>query len=373
MKIVFVGGGTGGHFYPLVAVAEVIKTYPNPPSLYYIGPYPYEPALLTSMGIEYIYCPAGKVRLYFSILNFLDVFRNFFGIFVALFRLFSLYPDVIFSKGSYTSVPVLIAAKLLRIPVVIHESDAVPGRANNLAKGFARYIAISYPDTISYFNKDKVALTGIPLRQAVKYLDPNPYATLGIPADLPLIYVTGGSSGAERINNLILRCLDDLLPYYRIYHQTGTKQVDDMALAAKSLITDPILQSRYYIQGHIEAKTVNALLSCASVVITRAGSTTLFEAAVHGRPSIVIPIPEDISRDQRTNAYAYARTGAATVIEEGNLTESLLVNEIHSIIQNPANWQQMSASASSFAPTDAAEKIATTLIKIGVEHRSYKA
>ena len=207
MRILFVGGGSGGHFYPLIAVAEVLKEQPQKPDLYYMGPNPFDFNLLHTHGIKYVSCPAGKMRLYFSIQNFFDLFRNFFGVFVALYKLFILYPDVVFSKGGYTSVPVLIAARFLRIPVVIHESDAVPGRANQMAKKFAKYVAIAYPEAAQFFDASKTAIVGIPIRAELRTQSPNPFMEIGIPGDLPLIYVTGGSLGAERINNLILRVL----------------------------------------------------------------------------------------------------------------------------------------------------------------------
>jgi len=125
MRILFVGGGTGGHFYPLIAVAEVLVNNEKHPELYYMGPSPYKPELLAEHNIRYVSCPAGKMRLYFSIQNFFDLFRNFFGLFVAIWKLYLIYPDVVFSKGGYTSVPVLLAARFLRIPVVIHESDSI--------------------------------------------------------------------------------------------------------------------------------------------------------------------------------------------------------------------------------------------------------
>lgn len=371
MRIGLVGGGTGGHFYPLIAVAEALSEGADKPRLYYFGPDPFDAELLLTHKIEYVYNPAGKIRLYFSVRNYLDIFINFFGFFTALIKLFIIYPDVIFSKGGYTSVPIILAARFLRIPIVIHESDAVPGRANLLVRKYARYIAIAYKEASSFFtNSDKVALVGIPIRRELLTPDPDPFATLGIQNDLPLIYITGGSSGAERINNVVMRCLDHLLPLCRIYHQAGEKKVNELALTAKSLITDPNLQSRYYLKGLLNAREVNALLSAASVVITRAGSTTLFEIGLHGTPSIIIPIPEDISRDQRSNAYAFARGGGAVVIEEKNLTETLLIAEIRSIIGNPENWKKMSADAKKFVPTDAAEKIASSLIQIGREHGS---
>lgn len=368
-RILFVGGGTGGHFYPLIAVAEVVKNNPNL-EMYYMGPAPYDKTLISELGLKFVYCPAGKLRLYFSIQNIFDIFRTFFGFFVAVFKLYFIYPDVIFSKGGYTSVPVLLAAKLLRIPVVIHESDSVPGRANLLAKNFARYIAISYPETAKYFDATKTALTGIPFRQALKKDLSDPYGVIGVPNDMPLIYVTGGSLGAERINNLVLRCLDELLPYYRIFHQVGAGRKEKVVQTAQSLISKPELQSRYYVVESVSSEIVNALLKAASIVITRAGSTTLFEIAINGKPSIVIPIPEDVSRDQTSNAYAYANSGAATILKEQNLTESLLTNEINSIMGNQARYEEMSRAAKGITESDAAEKIAQILLKIAKEHNS---
>ncbi len=368
MRIGFVGGGTGGHFYPLIAVANELRESSANPEMYYFGPSPYDEASLAEYGVEYVYCPAGKLRRYFSIQNFIDVFRNFFGVFVAIIRLYEIYPDVIFSKGGFTSVPILTAAKLLQIPIVIHESDAVPGRANKLATRKARYIGIAYDDVAQYFPPEKTALVGIPLRPEIKNPPQNPFEVLGIPNDKPLLYITGGSLGAERINSVVVRSLAQLLPYYRIFHQTGTDNVDEMRLTVKSLLEGTGLEDSYYIEGKVDAQTVSALLTAAALVITRAGSTTLFEIAYHSKPSIVIPIPEDVSRDQRTNAYAYARTGAASVLEEQNLSQGLLIQEINSIITDSNRYAAMSQAAHSVFIPAAAKKLAGILVSIGLEH-----
>jgi UDP-N-acetylglucosamine--N-acetylmuramyl-(pentapeptide) pyrophosphoryl-undecaprenol N-acetylglucosamine transferase len=310
------------------------------------------------------------MRLYFSIQNIIDQFKNFLGLFVAIIRLYIIYPDVVFSKGGFASVPIYYACRFLRIPLVIHESDSIPGRANKLAGKYARYVGITYSETAQYFDTAKTALVGIPLRKSIYTVSPDPLAELSIENDLPLIYVTGGSLGAERINNLILRSLDELLPNYRIFHQVGGNRREETILTAKSLITNPELQNRYYVAETVESSTVGLLLQAASLVITRAGSTTLAEIAVHAKPSIIIPIPEDISRDQKSNAYAYARGGGAVVLEEHNLTESLLVSQINSIIGDTAKWQEMGQSAATFARFDSATQVANILIKIGQEHGS---
>lgn len=369
----FVGGGSGGHFYPLIAVGEAIRAQYNntlPPELYYTGPEVYNQAELDRLNIKYVYCPAGKMRRYFSIANGVDIFRTLAGIFVMWYKLFVIYPDVIFSKGSYTSVPVLLMARFYRIPVVIHESDSKPGRANILAKSFAQYIGVTYPDSMKFFPPDKTKCIGIPVRQAISTSYPDPFAVLDIPRDLPLIYVTGGSLGAERLNALVLQSLQYLLPEFRIFHQTGTAQEAAIIQTSQALIEDKNLLSRYYVKGSLPGEAVSALLDASSLVISRAGSTTLYEIALHRKPSIVVPIPEEVSHDQRTNAYSYARQGGASVMEEGNLTSNLLVAEIRSIMNDPAKYARMQQGTEHFATGTAAMTLANVLYDIGIKHGS---
>jgi UDP-N-acetylglucosamine--N-acetylmuramyl-(pentapeptide) pyrophosphoryl-undecaprenol N-acetylglucosamine transferase len=370
MKILLVGGGSGGHFYPLLAVSEAIRAKQPEAEIYYIGPDPYNREELATYNISYLYCPAGKVRRYFSIQNFFDIFSTIAGIFVAWYRLFVLYPDVVFSKGSFTSVPILLMARFYRIPVVIHESDSRPGRATMLAKNFAAYIGIAYTEVAEYFpDKSKVARVGIPIRQVVQTNYPDPFTVLGIPNDKPLLYVTGGSLGAERINALILTSLHELLPHYRIFHQTGPTQEATVIQSAQALLLDrPDLLANYYVKGTVPGETVAALYGASSIVISRAGSTTLFEIAHHQKPAIIIPIPETISHDQRTNAYHYARVTGASVIEEQNLTPHLLQAEIQSIMSDRARYAKMVVGAGIFSTPHAAEAIANALISIAFEH-----
>ncbi len=370
MRIAFVGGGTGGHFYPLIAVAEEIRDIVPSAELYYLGPVPYNDDALAANNIVFIKCPAGKVRRYFSLANIADAFKNIAGLFVAMVKLYTLYPDVIFSKGGYTSVPILLAARFYRIPVVIHESDSKAGRANLLARKFARYIGIAYAGAAAYFPAEKTALVGIPIRRSVRAIHPDPFGALGLDRQRPIIYVTGGSLGAMRINNLILNSLTALLPRYTIFHQTGPTEEATVIQTAQSLVTDTNLLSHYFVKGSLPAETVSALLEAASLIITRAGSTTLFEIALHGKPSIIIPIPEEVSHDQRTNAYAFARQGAATVLEEGNLTPYLLTSEIEAIMGDASRYETMARAAKAISTPEASLRIANVLIGIAVEHGS---
>lgn len=368
MRLVFVGGGTGGHFYPLIAVAEAIRERDQgegqESDLFYIGPDPYNQAALDTVGVKFVYCPAGKRRLYWSILNYLDSFKIITGVFVAFFKLLFIYPDAVMSKGGYTSVPVVLAAWLLRVPIVIHESDAIPGRANLFAAKFARYVTLAYADTLPAFPAGKTIAVGMPIRRAFFQAPSNPFGVLGIPADRPVILVTGGSTGAQRINDFILASLARLLPNYTVVHQVGDVNVDTVTADATSLFTDRSTLDRYFVFGHLDQERFAAALAAASLVITRAGSTTLFEIALKRKLAIIIPIPEDVSRDQRTNAYAFARETGAIVIEEQNLSDDLLVSEIDRVLKEGAK----PVSSTSFTTNEAAYKLADTLRSIAAEH-----
>ncbi len=378
MRIVLTGSGTGGHFYPLIAIVEALNASTKEqqavaPELYLLGPNPYDRDLLLQQHINYIHIPAGKMRRYFSLKNGTDFIATIVGIFVAIWKLYVLYPDVVMSKGSYTSVPVVIAAIFLRIPIILHESDVRPGRANKLVARFAHIITTSYEDSAPYFptgkTPEKLVRTGIPIRSHLLNRAPaDPYTHLGISADRPLILILGGSQGAERINDLIVTSLDTLLGTYTVIHQTGSANVQVVSETARAVLKHAEYIDHYHVRGFLDVDTLSAALTAATLVVSRAGSGSIYEIALYGKASILIPIPEEISHDQRLNAYTYARTGAAVVIEERNLTTHLLTNEINRIIGDHAQRERMEASARAFAPTDAAQRIAQLLLDICVTH-----
>ncbi len=377
MKIVLTGGGTGGHFYPLMAVAEEIYNIAEEkklitPLLYYIGTEKYDEAALEELNIQYINAPSGKVRKYFSIKNFFDLFKVFFGTLKALWQLFVLYPDVIFSKGGYVSVPTLLAARLLRIPVVVHESDAVPGKANLLGASFARAVATSYPGTAKFFTKtprERIALTGNPVRKSIlKPAKEGAYKYLKLNETVPTIFILGGSQGAQAINNVILDALPELVNKYQIIHQTGPSNFKEVSGIARVILHKHKYKDRYKAFGFLNTLAMRMSAGVADLLIMRAGSGTIFEAANWGIPAIVIPIPEEISHDQTKNAFAYAASGAAVVIKQKNLEPSILINEIDRIIKDDTLRKNMSYAAKQFAKPDAARKIAKIIIKIALEH-----
>jgi UDP-N-acetylglucosamine--N-acetylmuramyl-(pentapeptide) pyrophosphoryl-undecaprenol N-acetylglucosamine transferase len=373
MKILLTGGGTGGHFYPLIAVAEELHTVSKEKTLinselYFMSDAPYNKGILFDNGIEFVKVPTGKYRRYFSILNFVDAFKTIYGVIYGFIKIFSIYPDVIFSKGGYASFPALFAAKILGIPVIIHESDTVPGKVNLWAGKFAKKIALSYPEAESFFPKDKVAWTGNPLRKEILIpIDKKAQEFFELDDTSPIILVLGGSQGSEIINNAIIDALPQLVEIYQIIHQTGTKNIEEVKQTAKVILGDNPYGKRYKPMEYLNPIALRIAAGEASLVITRAGST-LFEIAVWGVPAIVVPISSSNGDHQRKNAFAYARTGAAIVIEENNLTPEILIAQINILMGDVLKRQKMTSAAHIFGKHDAARTIAEEIINIALTH-----
>jgi UDP-N-acetylglucosamine--N-acetylmuramyl-(pentapeptide) pyrophosphoryl-undecaprenol N-acetylglucosamine transferase len=373
MKILLTGGGSGGHFYPLIAVAESINEIAKKDNLvsaqiFFMSDSAYDTESLIENNITFVPISAGKVRRYASVSNFFDIFKTFFGILSALKKVFSIYPDIVFSKGAYASFPVLMAARILRIPVIIHESDSVPGRTNIWAGKFAKKIAVSYPDAAQYFPKEKVAYTGNPLRKSVLNTTKNgAHEYLNLEKNIPTILIIGGSLGAKIINERILDSLPKLVEKYQILHQTGKNNVQEVSKVSDIILGNNPNKNRYRIFDYLNNLSLTMSAGAADLIISRAGST-IFEIASWGIPSIVIPITETNGNHQRINAYAYARSGAASVIEESNLTTNVLLAEIDRILQDKAMREKMSISAKNFTHPDAADKIAREIINIALTH-----
>jgi UDP-N-acetylglucosamine--N-acetylmuramyl-(pentapeptide) pyrophosphoryl-undecaprenol N-acetylglucosamine transferase len=376
MKILLTGGGTGGHFYPLIAVAESINKIVKdekllPVQLFYMSDSPHDADMLLENNIEYIKISAGKSRRYFSILNFFDFFKTFFGVIDATIKVFNLYPDVIFSKGAYSSFPVLFAAKILRIPVVVHESDSAPGRTNAWAAKFAQRIAVSYPEAAKYFDSKKVAVTGNPVRKSIQMLPARDDARkfLNLMEDIPTILILGGSLGAKIINDQIMSILPALVEKYYVIHQVGKANIEEILGTSGVVLADNKLKNRYRPFDYLDDLNMSMSAGASSLIVSRAGSA-IFEIAYWGIPSIIIPIADTNGDHQRQNAYNYARSGGAIVIEEINLSPNILLSEITRIMDDNNLQKKMSEGAKSFIKGDAADLIAHEIIKIGLQHEN---
>jgi len=391
MKILLTGGGTGGHFYPIIAVAEAIQEEAKDrkilnPQLFYMAPTRYNPRALFDNEIEFIHVPAGKMRRYFDLRNFTDIFKTGYGIISAIFSMFGTYPDVVFGKGGYASFPALLAARLLRIPIIIHESDSKPGRVNKWAAKFAIRVAVSYPSAAEYFNKElgtkalvkdkkdpnfgksKIAYTGNPVRkEIIQPLSNGAKEYLHLEENLPIIFIIGGSQGSQFINDVVVDAVPELIKRYQIIHQTGRKNFQDVSTVLQSILKDNPDAAHYKPLDYLNDLTMRMAAGAANIVVSRAGSS-IFEIAAWAKPSIIVPLNTAVSHDQTENAFSYARSGACSVIEEHNMTSHILIAEIDKIIGNQALQNKMIQGAKNFARTDSAREIARVILEIAIKH-----
>jgi UDP-N-acetylglucosamine--N-acetylmuramyl-(pentapeptide) pyrophosphoryl-undecaprenol N-acetylglucosamine transferase len=375
MKIFLAGGGTGGHFTPLMAVADALNQIAEQEKIAkmdiaFVSDSPCDEALLMQKGIRFKKIYAGKIRRYFSLLNIVDFFKTLAGLLKAVWSVYLDFPDVIFSKGGYASFPVVFAAWLFRIPLVIHESDIVPGRVNRWSGKFAKRIAISFPQSSKYFPAQKIALTGIPIRKELLVLADKIKARefLKLEANVPVVMVIGGSQGSKTINDNLLDVVPELVKDYQIIHQAGKKNIQEVNNRVSLLLEKSPYKSRYHSFGFLDISHIRMSYGAADLVVSRASATTIFEIAASGLPSILIPLPKSAQNHQKANAYFFASLGAADVIEQQNLSPHLLQSEIEKLLANPERLKQMGESAKKFAKSDAAEKIAREIITLALEH-----
>jgi UDP-N-acetylglucosamine--N-acetylmuramyl-(pentapeptide) pyrophosphoryl-undecaprenol N-acetylglucosamine transferase len=373
MRILFTGGGTGGHFYPIISIASELNALVREkrllePELYYMAPTPYDAGMLFDNKIIYKKNSAGKLRRYFSLMNFIDLFKTGWGVLVSLWQVYKIYPDVVFGKGGYVSFPALLAAKILRIPVVIHESDTVPGRVNAWAGKFAERIALSWPDAARYFPEGRTAHTGNPVRSDIA----QPISTgarefLKIDEEVPVILVLGGSQGSELINEAFLQALPKLVERYVIIHQTGKKNFIEVTATSEVILQKSQYKDRYKPFDYLNPLAMRMAAGVATLVISRAGSA-IFEIASWRLPAIIVPITNSNGDHQRQNAFAYAGAGGCSVIEEDNLTHNILISEINRLVDREEEREKMIAAAQIFYKPNAARLVAEELLKIALSH-----
>ncbi len=316
--------------------------------------------------------PAGKIRRYFSLLNLTDIFKTFFGVIQAIIKLYRIYPDVVFGKGGYASFPALFAARLLRIPVIIHESDSAPGRVNGWAAKFATRIALSYPDATDTFtmvkDKSRIAFTGNPIRKEIREpLTNGAREFLNLEEVTPTILIMGGSQGSQTINDAIIDGLPELVTRYQVIHQTGKKNFESVKETAKISLGQSEYAYRYHPFDYLNDLAMRMSAGVSDVIVSRGGST-IFEIAAWGIPSIIIPLSKKISHDQVKNAFSYARNGSCVVIEEENLSSHILISEIDRINNNQHIKDAMRQNAKQWSHTDAADKIANVILEIALKH-----
>ena len=368
MKILFTGGGTGGHVFPIIAITrEIGRAYPKDIEILYVGPKDEWVSLyFPQEEIKVRAILAGKIRRYLGpkeiFLNIFDLFKLFLGTFQAFFWVFIENPDLIFSKGGYGSIPVVISGKILQVPIFLHESDVVPGLANRILGKLALEIFMSFPKT-EYFSPQKMILVGNPIRTKILGdLERKPGELLELTGEKPVLLVMGGSQGAQRINDLLLLILPSLLEDFEVLHQCGSKNFKQVQAEARVVIKKE-LEKYYHLFPFFKEDELREALIVADIVVSRAGAGAIFEIAACAKPSILIPFPEAAQKHQVKNAYTFSENGAALVIEETNLTPHFFLERLKLLISRPEKLKEMSQKAKEFARPRAAEIIANYLLE----------
>lgn len=343
MKIVLTGGGTAGHITPNIALLPGLRAQGF--AISYIGMRDgMEADLIAREGVPFYGIRAGKLRRYLDIKNLTDLGRTGIGLLQALRVLRRVQPDVVFSKGGFVSCPVVWAARLYRIPVVLHESDITPGLANRLCLPFAQKICAAFPETLTHLPAGKGVLTGLPIRDTLRAGDAaTGRALCGFTSEKPVLMIIGGSQGSEHINTTIHATLPTLLQEFQICHICGKGN-----LRAE-------LQSRDgYHQFEYVSEELPHLFAMANLVISRAGATTIFELLALRKPHLLIPLAARASRgDQILNAASFEKQGFSRVLPEEELTDTTLVQAVQATYHDRNRYLAAMDTVSAVPATDA--------------------
>ncbi len=324
-KIIMTGGGTAGHVTPNIALMPALKEAGY--DISYIGSYNgMEKGLIEAQGITYYGISSGKLRRYFDWKNFSDPFKVLKGYFQAIHLIRKIKPNIVFSKGGFVSVPVVLAAKFCKVPAIIHESDITPGLANRLAIPRAKKVCCNFPETMKYLPENKAVLTGSPIRselfggdsqKAIEYCH-------FTNTDKPILLIVGGSSGSKVINESVRKVLPELLEKFNVIHLCGKGNLD------------PSLDGLVgYAQFEYANKELTDMFAASDLVISRAGANSICELLALRKPNILIPLSAAASRgDQILNAKSFKRQGFSVVIEEESLNDKLLLETVNSTFAN---------------------------------------
>ena len=319
--IVLTGGGTAGHVTPNIALMGRLKEQGY--QISYIGSYNgIEKTLIEELGIPYYGISSGKLRRYFDLKNFTDPFRVLKGFSEARKLLKQLKPDVVFSKGGFVTVPVVVAAGRLKIPAIIHESDMTPGLANKLCIPSAVKVCCNFPETKAHLPEGKAVVTGTPIRPELLQGDAAKGRDFtGFTSEKPVIMIIGGSLGAQAVNDAVRRILPDLLKDFQVVHLCGKGKKDDSKNDLKG-----------YVQYEYIESELADLFAMADIVISRAGANAICELQALKKPNLLIPLSANASRgDQILNARSFEKQGFSMVLEEEAITDEVLLRAVHDL------------------------------------------
>lgn len=322
--IILTGGGTAGHVTPNIAMIPRLREMGY--RISYIGSYDgIEKKLIEELGIPYYGISSGKLRRYFDLKNFTDPFRVLKGFHEAHRLIKQLKPNIVFSKGGFVTVPVVIAAKRNHVPAIIHESDMTSGLANKICIPFATRVCCNFPETLLQLPEGKAVVTGTPIRQELLSGSPDKALSFtGLTADKPTLMIIGGSLGAAAINDAIRRILPELLQKFQVVHLCGRGKLDE---SKKEMAG--------YVQYEYIEQELPDLFALADMVVSRAGANAICELQALKKPHLLIPLSAKASRgDQILNARSFEKQGFSMVLEEDKLTDAILLKAILTLYQN---------------------------------------
>lgn len=327
--MVLSGGGTGGHILPNIALIHELRERSSLRGtrleLLYIGTRRgMERQLMKELKVSYAGILTGKLRRYFSLYNLIDFFKIPIGFFQALFTMGRFRPDVIFCKGGYVCLPIAIAGRLLRIPVILHEADVSPGLANRLSARFATTICVAYEESRKYFPGKKVIVTGNPVRRELALGNKEDGLQLaGFDEKKPVLLCMGGSLGANFINELVWQYLDWLLERFQIIHICGQGKMKSQEELLDFLPKSRQKFLKHYRAFHFAGPELKHFYAASDVIVSRAGALTLAEIDFFGKTSVLIPLPRSASRgEQIENAEIFARHHASIVLKQEELEQA---------------------------------------------------
>lgn len=327
-KILLTGGGTAGHVMPNLALVPYLadKNY----HIDYIGSKNgIEKTLIEKEGLPYYGIASGKLRRYFDFKNFTDLFKIAFGTLQSIFLIRKLKPNIVFSKGGFVSVPVVIGAWVNRVPIIIHESDMTPGLANRIALKFTDKVCTTFESTLKYLPPTKGIYTGSPIRHSILTGDPSKGLTFThLEGEKPVLMMTGGSLGAKDINQCLRDSLNELTPTFDVVHLCGKGHID---------------HTYDHFDGYRQYEFVGSempdLYAIADVLISRAGSNTITELLALKKPNLLIPLPAAQSRgDQLVNAASFEASGYSMVLQQENMTTETLSKSVTYLLNHPEDY-----------------------------------
>ena len=366
MKVLFTGGGTAGHVFPIIAIIkEIKKNYPyNGFEFFYLGPKDkYTKELLEKEDVVVRNILTSKLRRYFSLANIFDIIKLPLGFLQSLYYVFIISPDAIFSKGGYGALNPSLAGAFLKVPIFLHESDVVPGLANKIVSRFALeiFIAFSIEETEQLPNEKKLSVGNPISKDVISGSLSEAKKMFQITGTKPVILILGGSQGAIKINDTILANLPSIIKNFELIHLTGRKNFDQVNKESRVVLSKEA-QKYYHPKDFLSEKELGNAYKVADLVISRAGSGSIFEIAANGKPSILIPLAGSAQDHQVRNAYAYAERGAALVIEDPNFKPHFILERMKYLFKDKKKMELMSKKAKEFARPDAARIVSDYLV-----------